>query len=115
MKVDLDTSYRPYFQANVSEKFVNAMRGYFNSGENRLKNNYRLNKKIEEYKNFGYKDYTVELHKKAMGWDVEYSLVAVKEGMKPQDYIILAKRNSFRKIVQRFIEMRRGEFKSKFR
>ena len=45
MKIELSTNTQTSFQAKVSPKFINSMRGFVNNGENRLKNNYRLTQK----------------------------------------------------------------------
>lgn len=109
MRIELN---QPTFGVNIDPKFENAMRGFINSGENRLKNNYRLNQKIETYKGFGHEDYTVQLHKRYSAWGTDYFLKAVRDGEDPDNAIILAKRNSFRKIVEKFLKINGSEFRS---
>ena len=108
-------SNQPAFGAKVDEKFVNAMRGYINHGENRLKNNYKLNQKIETYDSFGHDDYTVQLHQKYTAMGTEYALKAVKDGENPDNAIVLAKRNSFRAIVNKFLHINRSEFNGRLK
>lgn len=102
---------QPSFQAKVADRFVKSMRGFVNGGENRLKNNYRLTQKIEEYAKFGYDDYTVELHQKMGSLGVEYRLVAVKDGESAADGIVLTKPyNAYRKAFYGFMNMKRYDF-----
>lgn len=110
MKVQFNTQ-QPTFQANVDEKFVNAMRGFINSGQNRLKNNYKLNSKIEEFSGLGYNDYTIRLEQKYHAIGTEYKLKAVSNDKE----VVLANRSSFRKIVEEFLNFDKHKFKSKMR
>ena len=113
MRIDFDS--RQTFGVNVDPKFVNAMRGCINSGENRLKNNYKLNKKLEDYAGFGHDDYTVELHKKYSAWGNEYIMKAVRDGENPDNAVVLAKRNSFRAILNKFLHINRSEFNGRLK
>ena len=111
MRVDFNSQQA--FGVNVDPKFVNAMRGFMNSGENRLKNNYKLSKKIEEYANFGFDDYTMQLNQKYTAWGTEYTIKAVRDGENSENAAVIAKRTSFRKIVEKFLKINRGELKAK--
>lgn len=115
MKVELNTNSQTNFQAKVSQRFINSMRGYVNHGENRLQNNYKLTKKLEQYTNFGHDDYTVEMHQKEASSWYEYFLIAVRDGETPDKGIVLAKRGSYRGIFKKFMQMRRCEFNSYFK
>ena len=104
---------RPSFGVKVSDRLINSVRGYVNSGSNRLKKNYLLNKQLENYGNFGHDDYTIELLQKTMGWDVEYSLVATR-ATNSKEKIVLAKRNTYKQIIGLFLNMKKHEFNKKF-
>ena len=102
---------QPVFQAKVDDKFVNAVRGFINSGENRLKNNYKLNKKLEDVSKFGYDNYTVKMEKTVKSTGNEYVLKAVKDGRDFEDGAFLGQRYSFRKIAELFLKLSRGDLK----
>lgn len=115
MRVEKINKLQPNFNAKVSPRFFKSMQGYFNNGPNRLQNNYRLNAKIEEYASFGRDDFTIEMRQKSGALGYEYSLVAVRDGDEYNRGIILAVRTSYRKIVNKFMNMNKGEFYSHFR
>ena len=100
------------FNAKVSQKFVHSMRGYVNNGSNRLKNNYQLTKKIEDYAHFGYDDYTVMMQQRCGSMGYEYSLYAVKDGEGIIDGINLTPNpyTSYRKIFKRFMQITEYDF-----
>lgn len=112
MKTEAISSTQPNFQAKVSQRFINSMRGYVNHGENRLKNNYQLTQKLEEYAKFGYDDYTIEMHQKNGALGFEYKLLAVKDGDSPDKGLVLTKTpyTSYRKIFQRFMTLNKHDF-----
>lgn len=101
------------FGAKVSPEFVNAMRQFYNNGENRLKSQYKLDRKLEQIHKFGKNTYTIELTKKYAEYGTEYTLLAVKDGQQAKDGAVLAKRNSFRYIINAFMEMNKKDFYSK--
>ena len=115
MKVENINSPQPNFNAKVSPRFIKSMQGYFNNGENRLRNNYRLNQKIEEYASFGKDDYTIEMRQKIGSLGYEYSLVAVRDGDESGKGVVLAIRTAYKKIVNKFMNMNKGEFHSHFK
>lgn len=100
------------FNAKVSERFVKSMRGYVNSGSNRLQNNYKLTQKLEEYADFGYDNYTVEMVQKSGPLGFEYKLFAVKDGDSIDNGLVLTKASytSYRKIFQRFMTLNKHDF-----
>lgn len=104
---------RPSFGVKVSDRLINSVRGYVNSGSNRIKKNYLLNTQLENYGNFGHDDYTIELLQKTMGWDVEYSLVATR-ATNSKEKIVLAKRNTYKQIIEIFLNLKKHEFNKKF-
>lgn len=111
--------FNPYnnktsFEAKVSEEMINTMRYYINNHPNRLKNNYKLNSQIEAISNMGFDTYTINLVKKVMGWTVEYSLVAVKGGAPKEKANVLAKRGTYKQIVDLFLNLDRKQFKDMF-
>ena len=111
MNVDIDTSYQQSFRAAISPNFERFMRSYLNNGKNRLQNNYRLNNKLEDYKKYGYDEYTINLVNKPVAWGNEYSLVATKEGQNIEDGIFLIKKNSVKQIIDTFLNMNKNYFK----
>ena len=115
MKAEKINGLQPIFNAKVSPRFIKSMQGYFNNGPNRLQNNYRLNEKIAEYASFGRDDFTIEMRQKSGALGFEYSLVAVRDGEEYDRGIILATRTAYRKIVNKFMNMNKGEFHSHFR
>lgn len=101
------------FNAKVSQKFVNSMRGYINNGSNRLQNNYKLTQKIEEYASFGYDDYTIEMHQGNGKLGFEYRLVAVKDNCTDRrQNVLLTKKpfDAYRKIYNRFMSFNKHDF-----
>ena len=110
MKVQFNAQ-QPTFTASVEPKFENAMRRFINSGENRLKNNHRLTSKIEEFKGFGYNDYTIKLEQKYHAVGTEYKMKAVSE----KNEVVLANRSSFRRIVDSFLNFDKQEFADRMR
>ena len=115
MEVKTITSTQTTFQANVSERFIKSMQGFFNNGPNRKQNIYRLNKKIEEYATYGKDNYTVEMIQKTGPLGYEYLLLASKDGEPDAKKVVLATRTAYRKIVNKFMNMKKGEFLSYFR
>lgn len=104
MDIKVDNSVKPSFGISVSNKFVGFTRSYFNRLPNRLKNNNCLNIKLEQYKTFGYDQYTIELHNRPKGTGVSYYLVASKND-EPNNKIILGQKYSFRYILIEFLSM----------
>ena len=115
MKINIEQQSQSTFCAKVTPRFVNSMRGFINRGSNRLKNNYLLDTKLKEYENFGYNDYTVELNQISGPLGFEYILRAVKDGQNSEDGVILAKRSSYRKIFERFMNYKKYDFCNKIK
>ena len=114
MKIDniQNNQCKTSFQAKVSQRFVNSMRGFINNGENRLKNNYKLTQKLEEYSKYGYDNYTIEMHQKYSAYGQEYRLIAVKDGDTAENGAILTPSPyySYRKIFNRFMNITKYDF-----
>ena len=117
MKINKINKSDIVFNAKVSQKFINSMRGYVNNGNNRLKNNYKLTKKIEDYAKFGYDDYTIIMEQKSGSLGYEYSLYAVKDGYDITDGINLTPKpyTSYRKIFKRFMQITEYDFNNLMR
>lgn len=100
------------FKAKVSQKFINSMRGFINNNENRLKNNYKLTQKIEEFNQMGYGNYTIVMQQKSTSLGFEYRLLAIKDGESLDNAICLTKKPyaSYRKIFDRFMNYTRYDF-----
>lgn len=105
MKVQFNAQ-QPTFQCAVDPRFENAMRKCINSGANRLKNNYKLSSKIEEFNSLGYNDYTIQLEQKYHAIGTEYKMKAVSK----DNEVILANRSSFRGILESFLKYPKREF-----
>ena len=108
-----NNNYNNSFKAKVSQRFVNSMRGFINNGPNRLKNNHRLSKKLEDYATkYGYEDYTVHMQQSQGPLGSEYRLIAVKDGDDISNGIVLTKNpyTSYRKIFLRFMELSSYDF-----
>ena len=114
MKTSSINNTQPNFQAKVSQRFINSMRGYVNNGGNRLQNNFKLTQKLEDYAKFGYDNYTIEMQQKQGALGFEYRLIAVKDGEDISTGINLTKTpyTSYRKIFQRFMNITRYDFKN---
>ena len=111
MKIESNTYSQPKFCAKISPKFERFMLDYINNGKNRLQNNYKLNKKLEDFSRYGFDDYTVNLVNKPVAWGNEYSLVATKEGQEVKDGILLIKKNSVKQIINTFLNINKNYFK----
>ena len=111
MKTNLNTNQQPIFQAKVSPRFVNMMQSYINNGENRLKNNYRLNTKLEEItQNFGYDNHTIELVTNFNSLGRTYTMLAVKDDSKQNNGIFIIQRPTFKKLLEAFFNLRKNYF-----
>lgn len=110
MKVKLNTNNQTNFQAKISPKFEKIMRYHINKSPNKLKNNYRLNKKIAEFNEWGYDNYTVELLENYAGWGRKYAMMCVPEGVETQKGIFIDKQYTVRDVVKRFLSIKKGEF-----
>ena len=117
MKTNKISQSEIVFNAKVSQQFVHSMRGYVNNGSNRLKNNYQLTKKIEDYAHFGYDDYTVMMQQRYGSMGYEYSLYAVRDGEDIRDGINLTPKpyTSYRKIFRRFMQITKYDFENLMR
>ena len=115
MKTNPINSTQTNFNAKVSPRFVKSMQGFYNNGENRKQNIYLLNQKIEEYAKFGKENYTIEMIQKSGALGFEYWLVATKDNEPSARQVVLATRTAYRKIVNKFMNMKKGEFLSYFR
>lgn len=98
------------FQAKVAPELENSIRKFYNTGENRLKNMYRVDEKIRQYKKFGFKTHTVNFSRKDLGYGVEYKLYALKDGLDEKQRIVIAKCNSFKQLVKSFMDINKQAF-----
>ena len=97
------------FQARTDQRFINAMQSFINNGENRLKNNYKLHKKISDLSSCGFADYTIKMQKYETVLGSEYVLRAVNDGDVFDNGSLLAKKTSFRKITENFLKLSKGD------
>lgn len=115
MKTNLNLYKEPTFQAKISPKLEKFARDYINYGKNRIKNNYKLNKKLAEIERFGYDNYTINLTKKPIGWGNEYALIAIKDDADTGRGIYITKRNSTKGIIDSLLKLKRNDFNYRMR
>jgi hypothetical protein len=113
MKADFNPNMNTNFQAKVSPQLEKFMRGFINQGGNRIKNNYRLSSRIEEFNTFGFDEYTINLATKSTGTGMQYSLVATKNGQDIKEGTCLSRKSSIREIVTYFLNIRKNQFINK--
>ena len=112
MRVDAVKGNSGTFGAKVSQDLVDMLRFSINTGENRLKNNYQFTKKLEEFKDFGYDDYTVGYHKKDNIHGRSYNLIATRDGDDSR-VLFLKKCNTLNQFLSMFNNMTKGEFRNR--
>jgi hypothetical protein len=71
-----------------------------------------FNQKAEEYGKFGFDDYILDYEKKLVNGNWQHYLVATRDS-NPSDKITVSQRQTLVKIINHFLEMSRGKFKSK--
>jgi len=98
------------FGANLNKEFIDFARSYINTKPNKLKNNYKLNNKIDDFKNFGHDYLTIGLYQKHAGYGDKYMLVARKEGQKLKEGTVIACKDSFNHLLKAFLGMKKKEF-----
>ncbi len=102
-----------YFGANFTKEFTDFAHSYINTKPNRLKNNYIFNRKIEEFKNFGYDYLTIGLYQKSVSCGIKHSLVALKDGQDLKEGIVICSKTSLKYLLNDFLNMTKKEFITK--
>ncbi len=102
------------FTANVSKKFQDAVRRYYNHSDlTRAQNQDRMDNfmaKVDEYKLFGNKDMDVVYKISKENGKKMHALYIEELGYKP---VLLAKKDQFRKLLGKFIKVNDYEFNIK--
>jgi hypothetical protein len=107
------TPYRPAFQANVHKDFINAACIHYNKQHAPQKFE-RFMQKVRAFeKNYGTNDVTVVYDKVNLNGKTQHVLYAVKDGMKPGEYIVLSVKDQFRKLVEKFMHINEYEYTMK--
>lgn len=102
------------FGANVASNFIRvAQNNYnYNNVPNKKKLIWQFNKKVEEYSNFGHDEYTIDYEKKLENGHWEHYLIANKNDGKGK--VVIFHRSTLKKIIERFMQMNKHEFNTKF-
>lgn len=115
MKVENIETYnsKTSFRAKVSQHFIDTAHNFFNYGiiENRRKNVYLFNQKVEQYKGFGFDDYVLDYEKFLDKSGYKHHLVASKTKDGKTECVILGDKNTLKGVIMRFMKMNRFAFK----
>jgi len=103
-------NYQLNFSAQVSKNFISASRNYCENTKQGKQVIDKFFQQIRNFKKFGYEDYTIEYKKNRVNGKTEYSLIALRYGMKDSDGMVLTKKDNFRKVFQKFLHMNKHEF-----
>ena len=109
----INADYNPAFGVKVSQHFINTAHNHYNYNQiqNKRQFIYKFNAKVDEYSKFGYDDYTVDYCKKFEQGNWQHYLVAVKDNQDSGKIII--QRNTLLRLINKFLEIGKGEFKQK--
>lgn len=106
----LQSNYQPNFKANVSKNFVEASKNYLRKNPSKLE---AFEKKVDTYKYYGTDDINVFHQRIMLNGKPQYALYAAKDGMMPEEYVLLTVKDVFRKIVEKFMHINKYEFNMK--
>ena len=70
-------------------------------------------KKVNAFKRYGTNDVDIIYDKINLNGKTQYVLYAVKKGMKPGEYVVLAIKDQFRKLVEKFTRINEYEYTMK--
>lgn len=114
MKSDLtiNTAYRPAFQANVSEEFIKGAKSYYRNANQEYKFK-KFMQKVSAFKSYDTDEYTIVHEKINLNGINQHVLYAIKDGMKPGEYIVLAVKDSYKKILEKFTHISDYEYAMK--
>ncbi len=101
---------QPNFQANVSKNFIEASKNYLKKNPLKLE---AFEKKVDTYKYYGTDDMNIFHQRVMLNGKPHYALYAAKDGMKPEEYVVLTVKDAFRKIVEKFMHINKYEFNTK--
>lgn len=102
------------FGANVASNFIRVAHNSYNYNNVPNKKNliWQFNKKVEQYSNFGHDEYTIDYERKLENGNWEHYLVALKNDGKEK--FVIFHRKTLAKIIDRFLQMNKHEFNTKF-
>lgn len=106
-------SYRPAFQANVSPDFIKAADNFYKKGNQSYKFENFMEKVRAFEKSYGYNDVNIVYDKVIMNGKTTHVLYAIKDGMKPGEYVVLTAKDCFRKVLEKFFHINEYEFTMK--
>lgn len=103
---------RTNFNAKISPEFISAAKNYYTKTNSYAQSSAKIDRfmhQVGKFEKFGSDDITITyaqmpLEKK------QHVLYAVKEGMQPGDYIVLAVKDQFRKLLEKFTHINKYEF-----
>lgn len=104
------SNYQPNFKATVSKDFIDAAKNYLKKNPTKLE---AFEKKVDTYKYYGTDDINIFYKKNIINGKANYALYAAKNGMKPEEYVVLTVKDFFRKVVEKFMHINKYEFDMK--
>jgi len=114
-KIQDNKSNSMAFCAKVSPHFIQTAHNSYNYGNVSNKKNliWKFNKKVEDYGTFGHDDYVLDYEKKLENGNWEHYLTAQKTDGTGK--FIIFQRKTLAKIIDRFMQMNKHEFNTKFK
>ncbi len=101
---------QPNFRATVSKHFIKDAQKMMDS---RMKNSdiaERFEKKVADFKDYGYDDYYIKYIKKDINGKRFHQLIAVRPGMDDSEGAVLTSKDKFRKTIEKFTHITKYEF-----
>jgi hypothetical protein len=106
-------SVQPNFRATVSNRFIKEAQKTIDL---KMKNSdiaERFEKKVADFKDYGYDDYYIKYIKKDINGKRFHQLVAVRPGMDDSEGAVLTSKDKFRKAIEKFTHITKYEFTKK--
>lgn len=104
---------QPNFHAKVSKHFIDDAHKMFNCKHVKKDLQVGFDKKVTEFGNFGYDEYSVKYVKKDIDGKRYHQLIAVRKGMEDSEGALLTSKDRFRKVIEKFIHINKYEFNTK--
>lgn len=106
MQTNFSINNQPAFGISVSDKFVKAAHNYFNGVEYRPWKSEVFDKKVAKaFNEYGYDEFLIKYAKESKDGKQIHSLYAEKEGLS----VPLTQKDQFRKVIEKFMRMTKGE------
>lgn len=106
MQTNLRVNNQPTFNARVSDNFIKAAHNYLNGVEYRPSKTKFFDKKVAQvFNEFGYDEFTIKYAKENKDGKLTHKLYAEKEGLS----VPLTEKDQFRKVIEKFQRMTKGE------